>query len=118
MQIAQEVYDSKMTYAKSTHKVDISKCSLSAGGERGICVVGNAVLPYGRGGKIRRGWIVAESWGGVLMNFIMGDRGILGLKASAIRIKVSGVRFFHIVSGWMSSRKSDRDAEFRPMGRP
>ena len=40
-----------------------------------------------------------ERRGGTLVNFILIERDVLGLNASTIRWKISGVRFFHIISG-------------------
>ena len=33
------------------------------------------------------------------MNFILCERDVLGLKASPIRSKISGTRFYHLISG-------------------
>ena len=40
--VAQEVYNSKMDYAKATHKLEILSSSLSQGRVKDICGVGNA----------------------------------------------------------------------------
>ena len=41
-----------------------------------------------------------EEWmGEVLANFILSEHDVLGSKAPTIRRKISGVRFFHIISG-------------------
>ena len=60
----------------------------------------------GNGGNFCRGqnqsvWLDSreEGWGGNLMNFILSERDVLGLRASTIRGEISGIRPFHMVSG-------------------
>ena len=40
-----------------------------------------------------------ECWGGNLMNSILIEHDVLGLKPATIRRKISGIRFFHITRG-------------------
>ena len=40
-----------------------------------------------------------EWWGDGVMNFILGERDVSALKASTVRSKITGVRFYPLVSG-------------------
>ena len=64
------------------------------GRERGICVVGGDGVPFVRGVDIRE-----EIWVVVVTNCIVCEYDFLCPNASTIRTKVTGCRFFHIVSG-------------------
>ena len=102
----QDQYDAKMRYAKTTHKIEISTKSLSDGtraGHRGSWIQWAHFL-HGQGQPGRLG-SREESWGEHLMNFILGEHGVLGLKAATIRGKVSGIRFFISSVGRATSPK-------------
>ena len=50
-----------------------------------------------------------EGWDEVLMNFVFSEHDLLGLKASTIRSKIGGIRFYHLVSGKNDFAKVGRD---------
>lgn len=82
----QELYDAKIRYAKTTHKIEILMNSRSAGTRTGYR------RSWKQWARFRR-WRNQPAWldsreecrGGTLANFMLSGHDVLGLKASTIR---------------------------------
>ena len=98
--LTQEHYDSKMRYAKTTRKIKILMQSLSAGTRVGYKRSWGHWLSFCRGqNQPVRLDSREESWDENLMNFILSEHDVLGLRDSTIRGNFSGIRAFRIISG-------------------
>ena len=91
--MTQELYDAKILYAKTTHKIEILTQSLSEGARAGYRGSWKHWGNFCRG-QAHPCWLDSreERWGGDLMKFILSEHDVLGLKASTIRGKVIGIR--------------------------
>ena len=114
-----EQYDSKMNYAKTTHKVELLMASLRTGAHRGYRRIWRRWVAFCRG-HYQTVWIDSreEWWGGVLTNFALSEHDVVGLRASTILVELGGIRFPHIISGRTTSQKSAPVGEFRREGSP
>ena len=100
VRMTQDLYYSKMNYAKTTRKIELLMGSLSKGTQAGYRRSWRHWMAFCRG-QAQTVWIDSreEWWGETLMNFILIEHDVLGLRASTIRGEVGGIRFFHIISG-------------------
>ena len=98
--LTQGKYDAKMTYAKVSHKLDILMSSVSRGAQLGYKISWKHWIMFRKGQEIPM-WLDRreDGRGECLVNFILSEHDVLGLKPDTIRSKISGIRFPHIISG-------------------
>ena len=98
--LTQHQYDEKLMYAVTTHKMEVMMQSISAATQVGYRRSWRQWMSFCRG-QNHSIWLGSreEGWGGNLVNFILSEHDVLGLRSSTIRGKVSAIRFFHLVSG-------------------
>ena len=99
LKIAQDVYDSKTKYPNRPQNRNLTELIEpwdSARLPQALDAMG--VFFHGQCVPV---WldIRDEGRGEVLVNFILTERDVLGLDASTVRSKISGIRFRHIISG-------------------
>lgn len=92
--ITQETRDSEMNYERGAREIDIPMASLSTGAREGYRRSFQQWASFCRGQDVSV-WLDSadERWGENLMNFTISEPDVVGLKASAIRSKVSGYAF-------------------------
>lgn len=112
MRIAQERCDAKMKYDKTAHKIEISTSSVRNGTQKGYRRSWKRWLLFRRCQNLAV-WLDGkdECRGENLMNFILGEHDVIGLKSATVRSKISGIRRCHIISGWVILLRCARAVE-------
>ena len=87
--LTQSQYDAKLSYAITTRKMEVLMQSISTGTKTGYTRSWSQWGNFCRG-KNQSVWLDSreEGCGGNLLNFILSERDVLGLRASTIRGKL------------------------------